>query len=75
MIKYIKTPKKVSTLLKMRDFSDLNYLRSAQDIILFLEIIEKRFPTMQEKTMYKPRKYNSASKLSGCIQREQSKIV
>ena len=59
----------------MRNLSDLNDLYSAQDIILFLEIIKKRFPTMQEKTMYKPRKYNSVSKLSGCIQREQSKIV
>ena len=29
---------------------------------------------MQKKTMYNPRKCNSASKLSGCVQREQSKI-
>ena len=49
----------------MRDLSDLNDLYSAEDIIIFLEIMEKRFPTMHEKLMYKPRKYNSASKLSG----------
>ena len=30
---------------------------------------------MQEETLYKPRKCNSASKLSGCMQREQSKII
>ena len=44
----------------MRDLSDLNDLYSAEDIIM-----EKRFPTMHEKLMYKPRKCNSASKLSG----------
>ena len=59
----------------MRNLSDLNDLYSAQDIILFLEIMEKRFSIMQEETLYKLRKCNSASKLSGCMQREQSKII
>ena len=67
--------KKISALLKMRDLSDLNDLYNVQDIILLLEIMENRFHTMQEKTMYNPRKCNSASKLSGCIQREQAKII
>ena len=40
----------------MRDVSDLNYLYNTQDIILLLEVMEKRFQTMQEKTMYNPRK-------------------
>ena len=30
---------------------------------------------MQNECGYNPRKVNSASKLSGCIQREQSKII
>ena len=30
---------------------------------------------MQNECGYNPRKFNSASKLSGCIQREQSKII
>ena len=30
---------------------------------------------MYEKSMYIPRKCNSASALSGCIQQEQSKII
>ena len=59
----------------MRDLSDLNDLYNGQDVILLLEIMENRFQAMYEKSMYNPRKCNSASKLSGCIQREQSKII
>ena len=67
--------KKLCTLLKMRDLSDLNNLYNAQDVILLLKIIENRFQTMQDKTKFNPRKCNSASKLSSCIQREQSKVI
>ena len=38
----------------MRNLSDLNDLYSAQDIILFLETMEKRFSIMQKETLYKP---------------------
>ena len=63
------------TLLKMRDLSDLNDLYNAQDVILLCEIMKNRFQAMYDKTMNNPGKCNSASKLSGCIQREQSKII
>ena len=59
----------------MRDLSDLNDLYNAQDVIILLEIIENRFQTMQDKTGHNPRIINSASKLSGCIQREKSKCI
>ena len=59
----------------MRNLSDLNDLYNAQDVILLLEIIENRFQAMQEKSSYNPRTINSASKLSGCIQREKSKVI
>ena len=59
----------------MRDLSDLNDLYNAQDVIILLEIIENRYETMQDKTGYNPRIINSASKLSGCIQREKSKCI
>ena len=55
--------------------SDLNYLYKAQDDILLYEISEKRVQIMYEKFMYNPRKINSASELSGCIQKEQSKVI
>ena len=61
--------------LKMRDLSDLNDLYNAQDVIILLEIIENRFQQIQDMTDYNPRILNSASKLSGCIQREKSKCI
>ena len=65
--------KNVFILLKMRNLSDLNDLYNAQDIIILLVIIENRFQSMQDKSGYNPRIITSASKLSSCIQREQSK--
>ena len=38
-------------------------------------IIENRFQEMQNEASCNPRKINSASKLSSCIQREQSKCI
>ena len=67
--------KKLYTQLKMRNLSDLNNLYKAQDVILLLEIIEVRFQSMYDKTMFDPRKCNSAGKLSGCMQRKQSKVI
>ena len=70
-----KNAKQMFILLKMRNLSDLNDLYNVQDVIILLEIIENRFQTMQDKTGYNPRIINSASKLSGCIQREKSKCI
>ena len=67
--------KKLFILLKMRNLSDLNDLYNAQDVIILLEIIENRFQSMQDKSGYNPRIINSASKSSGCIQREKSKCI
>ena len=63
------------TLLKMRDMSHLNDLYNAQDVILLHEIFENRFQAMFEKSDFNPGTCNSTSKLSGCIQREQSKVI
>ena len=67
--------KQLFILLRMRNLSDLNYLYKVQDVILLLEMMENSFQSMQEKSGYNPRIINSASKLSGCIQREQSKVI
>ena len=67
--------KKLYILLKMRNLSDLNDLYNAQDVIILLEMMENRFQSMQEKSGYNPRIINLASKLSGCIQREQTKKI
>ena len=70
----MRIPKNCLFYQKCRNLSDLNDLYNAQDVILLLEIIENRFQGMQNECGYNPRKVNSASKLSGYIQREQSKI-
>ena len=59
----------------MRNLSDLNDLYNAQDVILLLEMRGNRFQSMHENSGYNPRIINSASKLSGRIQREQSKVI
>ena len=59
----------------MRNLSDMNDLYNAQDVILMCEIIENRFEDMYQKRLCNPRKCNSASSLSSCIQRDLSKII
>ena len=61
--------------LKMKHLGDLNDLYNAQDVILLTELIENRFQFMQDKYGFNPRKCNSASTLSGCIEREMSKVI
>ena len=61
--------------LKMRHLGDLNNLHNAQDVILLSELIENRFQLMQDKYGFNPRKCNSASALSGYIEREMSKVI
>ena len=63
------------TLLEMWNMSDLNDLYNSQDAILFCKIFENRFQTMFEKSGFNLRKCNSASKLSVCIQSEESKVI
>ena len=53
----------------------MNNLYNVQDVILLCEIIESSFEIMYQKYFYNPRKFISASSLSGCIQRDRSKII
>ena len=59
----------------MRNLRDMNNLYNAQDVILLCEIIENRFQLMQEENGFNPRKCNSDGTLSGCIEREMSKVI
>ena len=61
--------------LKMRNLGDLNDLYNTQYVILLSEIIESQFQAMQNTYGFNPRKCNSASSMSGCIEREMSKII
>ena len=61
--------------LKMTNLGDLVDLYNTQDIILLTEIIESRFQAMQNTYGFNPRRCNSVSSMSGCIEREMSKII
>ena len=56
----------------MRNLGDLNDLYNTQDMILLIEIIESRFEAMKNTYGFNPKKCNSASSMSGCIEREMS---
>ena len=59
----------------MRNLNDMNDSYNVRDVILLLEIVENRFEQMYKKNYYNPRKCNSAHTLSGCIQRDLSKVI
>ena len=59
----------------MRNLGDLNDLYNTQDVVLLAEIIESCFQSMQYMYGFNPRKCNCASSMSGCIEREMSKII
>ena len=59
----------------MRNLGDMNDLYNAQDVIRLCEIIENRFQIMNNTYGFNPRKCNSASSMSGYIQREVSRII
>ena len=61
--------------LKMRNLGGMSDLYNAQDVILLCEIIESRFQMMNDKYGLNPRKCNSASSMSGCIEREMSRVI
>ena len=63
------------TILKMRNLGDMNDLYNMQDVILLCEIIGNRFEKMHKNFGFNPRKCNSASTLSGCVQRNESKVI
>ena len=61
--------------LKMRNLGDLKDLYNTQDVILLCGILESRFQAMQNTYGFNPRKCNSLSTMSGCIEREMSKVI
>ena len=57
----------------MRNLSDMNDIYTAQDVIILCKIVENRFELLRNAYGYNPRKYNSASSFSGCIQKRSFK--
>ena len=73
--KIYENMKYLYTALKMRSLGDMNDLYNTQDVTLLCKIIENRFQKMQDRFGFNPRKCNSANTLSGCIQRNLSKVI
>ena len=61
--------------LKMLILRDMNDLCNVQDVILLCEIAENRFQFTHDQYSFNPRKCNSASTLSDCIEREISRVI
>ena len=61
--------------LKMQNLGDMNDFYNAQDVRLLYEIVENRFQLMHDQYGFNPRKCNSASTLSDCIEREMSRVI
>ena len=61
--------------LKMKNLGDMNDLYNPQDVILLCKIAENRFQFMHDQYGFNPRKCNSASTLSSCIEREMLRVI
>ena len=59
----------------MINLGDMNDLYNAQYVILLCEIGENRFQFMHDRYGFNPRKCNSASTLSHCIERGISRVI
>ena len=60
---------------KIRHLGDMKDLYNAQDVILLCKIAENRFQFMHDQYGFNPRKCNSASTLSSCIEREMLRVI
>ena len=67
--------KYLNQTLKMRNLGDLNDLYNTRDVILLTKIIESRFQALQNTSGFNPRRFNSVSSMSDCIEREMSKFI
>ena len=65
--------KKFFTVLRLKPFGDLNRVYNFQDTAILCEIFEQRCLLLQKLFKFNPRKCNSASSFSGCVQRFKSK--
>ena len=65
--------KKFFTVLRLKTLGDLNRIYNFQDTAILCEIFEQRASLLQKLFKFKPRKCNSASSFSSCVQRFKSK--
>ena len=68
-----KNMKKIYKTLKLQNLGELNKINSFQDTIILCEIFGQRSYLLQKFFKYNPRKCNSASSFSNCVQRDKLK--
>ena len=66
--------KELYTLMR-RNLGDLNTHYNFKDTIIICEIFGSRSTFSNNKFKFNPRKYDSASSFSGCVQREKCKCI
>ena len=71
----VENSKYLYLTLKMRNLKDMNNLYNVQDVILLRKIFENRFQMTFDKYSFNPRLWTPASTLSGCIQRDERKVI
>ena len=59
----------------MTNLGNLNNLYYFQDTIFLCEIFESRAQFLKDKLKFSPRKCNSVSSFSGCVQRDKSRCI
>ena len=64
---------KLFKLLRLQTLGDMNRIYNIQDTLILREIFEQRSLLLQNFFEFNPRKCNSASSFSGCVQRNKSK--
>ena len=67
--------KKLHQTLKLENLGELNKLYNFQDTIILCKIFESRATYLQNMFKLNPRKCNSASSFSVCVQRDKSKCL
>ena len=65
--------KRFFPVLRLKTLGDLKRIYNFQDTVIFCEIFEERATLLQKLFKFNPRKCNSASSFSGCVQRLKSK--
>ena len=70
---YYEDVKKLFKLLRLETLRDMNKICNIQDTLILCEIFEQRSILQEKLFKFNPRKCNSASSFSGCIQRNKSK--
>ena len=65
--------KKCFKLLRLETLGDRNKIYNIQDTVILCEIFEQRSILLEKLFKFNPRKCNSTSSFSGCVQRNKSK--